>query len=157
MSDEEIQRRLTLFDILFLLVFFSGGAIAARVAAARYGWTGYLWGFLGGSLGPYLVLLSFVVAALAVQKAGEAIFTGTTRFPLCRRGCCRSSRWFFRDGDYRLESFAGENAYRCRCGDVYVKRGRRVFLAQDDGALQPYMIWKPLRGWRHFAEPQKSH
>jgi hypothetical protein len=142
------RRAVTMIEIVAMLVLLAAGGVGSTLAGRRYGWTGYAWGFLAGSVGLYIALLLPVLLGLAVQKAFEAILFGATRFPPCRRGYCKSSRWFFRDGDYRLEHSTHGDVYRCRCGDAYLKQGRQVMIVRDDGTLQPYKRWKPFRGWR---------
>jgi hypothetical protein len=129
---------MTLIELLFFVLFaFVGGTVAVW-AYHRQGWLGGIGGFVIGFFGTWAGLyvfgwiLSFIFAVL---------YSGWPPRPACRTGKCHSR-------DYKLEILSrGQAGFRCQCGVLYRKSGRRFLEALPDGSFRPYMIWKTFRGW----------
>ena len=130
------------FELLWLVLVLLGGLVVARYAGARFGWLGFVVGFVAGGVASSGLLLGGIW--LLIVSVG--MFTGTPTFPLCGNGKC-SATWTRQPGDYRPEKAGGRLVVRCRCGLQYVRRGRRVLEVLPDGTDKPYMVWRPFRGW----------
>lgn len=127
----------TLHDCLWLILLALGALTVSLLAAERWGWAGALLGLIVGFAGIfgalYLILTIWVIA-----ERGW--------FPCCHRGIC-CGNWRDPLGDYDIVRFGDDHGYRCKCGFEYMKKGRRFMLRRPDGTLEPYMVWKPLRGF----------
>lgn len=62
--------------------------------------------------------------------------------PVCRRGKCSAT-------DFEQYQFTQEGViYRCRCGDPYLRKGRRFLEILPNGSQRPYMVRKAFCGWQ---------
>jgi hypothetical protein len=71
--------------------------------------------------------------------------------PVCRSGACSV---FERDYTYRIGTLLGWidpgfYNYKCRCGDEYVRLGRKFMLLEPDGSTQKYKV---LRGYSKWVD-----
>jgi hypothetical protein len=72
-------------------------------------------------------------------------------FPLCRQGKCYR---FGQDYVWRLGTLFGYETkgiylYRCRCGDMYIREGKRFISLLPDDTTRPY---KKLVGFRKWED-----
>jgi hypothetical protein len=125
---------LTLIELLVFIACTTSAVIIAR-------WRGYDgWRFvLSGVVGFLLPLVALFLYALL----GDLIWSGLPPLPPCHSGKCRRSE------DYSFQQFDdGKYGMVCKCGTRYRKQAPRVLQVLPDGSLQPYMKWKPFRGWK---------
>lgn len=136
----------------FLLSVLGFAAVLNSIwMGSRFGLLGYVIGLPAGAA---MILLILSGAALTWTYIQGLLFTGVPGFPVCRNGCCRGGRladpgvytivW---NDDWTVRGF------RCRCGDVYQKIGRRFVEVAPDGSFKPYLIWSRVKGWRPDPQP----
>jgi hypothetical protein len=137
----------------FLLsVLALAGILNAIWMANHFGYIGYVIGLPAGAA-MMLVILS--IGTLAWTYVRGLLFSGVPGFPVCRNGCCRGGR-LADPGDYTTvwNDDWTVRGFRCRCGDVYQKVGRRFVEVAPDGSSKPYLIWSRVMGWR--PDPHQS-
>lgn len=130
----------TIAMILTIIVALSGGIVVAGISGSNLGWIGYVGGFVVGLFGALLVFGALIYSIII----SVGIIVGFS-YPVCSNGSCRDGA--SPNNNYSFEMIEGKLVAHCRCGDLYVKKGRRVFRLETDGSLTPYMIWKPFLGW----------
>jgi len=76
-------------------------------------------------------------------------------FPLCRRGKCYrlGTDCVWRIGTLFGYETKGIYSYKCRCGDVYIREGKRFMELLPDDTLRPY---KKLIAFRKWADDSES-
>jgi len=133
-------------ELLGCCLFSMCGLAVGALAAERFGWVGALVGFPVGFVGAALVSYGVVSAWVHLHQAGPWA-------PPCHTGRCKAGRDFLDDGDYESLRIGDDFVHRCRCGRDYVMRkaGSRFMERLPDGALKPYMMHRPFRGW--FPDP----
>lgn len=100
----------------------------------------------GGLLGGILGIIIFVVCIFAFGFVIH-LWSGTG-LPKCRNGCCQGPDLSSKnDGDYKIQEVDGKFYEICKCGDRYLRRGRRFLLINKDGTETPYLIWRRFKGW----------
>lgn len=129
--------------LLWILGF--AGLLTAFWMGNHFGFIGYVIGLPIGAAVMIVILAGSVLSWTYIQGL---LFHGIPRFPACRNGCCRGGRlsdpgayqtvW---NDDWTVRGF------RCRCGDIYQKVGRRFVELNPDGSFKPYLIWSRLKGW----------
>jgi hypothetical protein len=96
-------------------------------------------------------ILGFVAGVIITR----AVLIGRLRlffpFPLCRQGKCYR---FGQDYVWRLGTLFGYEVkgiylYRCRCGDMYLREGKRFMALLPDDTTRPY---KKLVGFRKWED-----
>jgi hypothetical protein len=135
---------MTLFELLnFLLVvgFVISGVL---VGQNLFGWPGAVGGF---ALGVAAGLLRLDGIYRIGGYLEDMLYRGRPRRPVCKNGTCHLY-------DYKAaweEIVAGPRRYMfrltCHCGTSYQRLGRRFMVVLPDGSLEPYMVWRPFRGW----------
>ncbi len=129
------KRGVTLIEILVLFLLLFLGVTGALIGGAWFGVLGY-------PLGAISLIASFFLVALFLSLIEHLAVGGIPRIPRCRRGPCRKR-------DYAVVKISeGRWAFRCKCGDIYDKLGRRFVSLSDEGIETPYLKWIPFRGWR---------
>src|SRR5262249_16479647 len=99
------------------------GVLAAFGLGKSYGWIGYI---LGPSLGAALMFAILCAAAVGWVAIQNLLFRGIPWLPACRNGCCRGGRLAgLRDYKPVWNENCTLGGFRCRCGIVYQKVGRR--------------------------------
>lgn len=139
------MRLVDLYGPVILCLLGIAGLLAAVRLGGRFGWIGYL---LGGPLGAAIMLGVICVAVLAWLFFQNLLFRGLPWLPVCRNGRCKGG-FLASMGDYKPawnEDWT-LRGFRCRCGAVYQKRGRRFVEIAPDGAVKPYLVWNPWKGW----------
>ena len=126
--------------MLWLLLVLLVGLVVARYAGARFGWLGFVLGFIVGILASCGVF----VGGIWLVTSLIGLFTGIPEFLPCRCGKCKDAQTHF--GDYTPEMVGDRIGVRCQCG-LYVRQGKQVMEVLPDGTHKPYMVWKPFRGW----------
>jgi hypothetical protein len=69
-------------------------------------------------------------------------------FPFCRRGKCHSIedyRWYIDAIFGRVGR--GVYLYKCKCGDEYIREGKRFMEILPDGTKRPYKKLVSFRKW----------
>lgn len=134
-------------DLLILSLVLLGGLVIAIYAGE---WFGPLGAVLGLPLGLAASFPALYGLALLWAVVEALLWGGMPYLPTCGNGRCRSGP-LTDFGDYEPEEVGGNWGYfRCRCGRLYWRKRDegRVLEVLPDGTVIPYMIWKPLRGWR---------
>jgi len=99
---------------------------------------GYIAGFILGIVGAFFAIwLALYFRVILFQP-----------FPPCKRGKCLS----IRDYEWRYGSFYGYERwgvywYRCKCGDQYVRVGKRFTILLSDGSTLPYKALVGFHKW----------
>jgi hypothetical protein len=77
-------------------------------------------------------------------------------FPSCCNGKCRDiTAYEWRIGYIYGRKEWGVYHYRCRCGDEYIREGKRFLRVLPDGSKEPYMILTGFRKWEKDKTPIK--
>jgi hypothetical protein len=134
-----------------LLALASAGVLTAIWMGNRLGYIGYVIGLPAGAAVMLVILCGATVMWIYIRGL---LFSGVPEFPVCRNGCCRGGR-LADPGDYTTVWNDDWTVwgFRCRCGDVYQKVGRRFVLVAADGSSKPYLIWTRLKGWCPESQP----
>lgn len=128
----------TLCECLVLTLMLFGAIVIALAVGEKWG---YGWSLLALPLS----FFGFIGALFLIGMVADLIERGW--FPRCHKGVCTGD-WWTMFGDYDMVRFGEDDfGYRCKCGFEYMKKGRRFMLRRPDGTLEPYMVWKPLRGF----------
>jgi len=105
-----------------------------------------------GNPGYYVFALVGFIAGLIITRA---FLVGRLRlffpFPLCQQGKCYR---FGQDYIWRVGTLFGYETkgiylYRCRCGDMYIRAGKRFMALLPDDTARPY---KKLVGFRKWED-----
>lgn len=105
-----------------------------------------------GKTGYWIFAFFGLAAGLIITRA---VLIGRLRlffpFPLCRQGKCYR---FGQDYVWRLGTLFGYEGkgiylYRCRCGDMYIREGKRFMALLPDDTTLPY---KKLVGFRRWED-----
>jgi hypothetical protein len=78
-------------------------------------------------------------------------------FPPCRQGKCRSidAYTWMMGRLYGREKWSTYH-YWCKCGDEYIREGKRFMQVLPDGTRQAYMKLVGFRKWQAETKPQSS-
>lgn len=128
-------------DLWVAAICLGLGLLAAHVAGGRFGLVGALMGLPLGTVLSFLVLWGG--AALYYHCAGHIL-------PPCHEGKCAGSMRKV-DGEYKMVPSLGPGYWRCACGHTYRKTPWRFERRLEDGTLEPYSAFHPLRGWRRLT------
>jgi hypothetical protein len=102
------------------------------------GTLGYIVGFAAGFGAAFVLTWGLVVGRILL------LFP----FPACRQGKCRGFQQFaWKRGTIRGWEGWGVYRYQCRCGDQYIRRGRRFRQILPDGKELPYKRLIGFRTW----------
>jgi hypothetical protein len=143
--------RLDLKGPFLLWVLAIAGVLTAIWMGNRFGYLGYVIGLPSGAAVMLVILSGLAVTWTYIQGL---LYSGVPGFPVCRNGCCRGGR-LADPGDYTIVWNDGCNVrgFRCRCGHVYQKVGRRFVEVTPDGSFKPYLIWSRVKGWCSDPQP----
>lgn len=135
-----------------LLMLAMAGLLTAVWTGARFGCLGYLVGLPLGVVAMFGMIYAFALTWVYVEGL---LFEGIPWLPTCRQGRCVGGR-LTDFGDYNSvkDDKDGLFGFRCRCGDMYRKVGRRFVEVAPDGSTRPYLIWSRMRGWIDDEGPQ---
>lgn len=136
----------TLMECLCLTALLLLGIAGSGWAYHRFGWFGLILGF------PLSIITAWAVL-YALLCAASALFEG--RLPRCHTGTCRGGFWD-QEGDYDADFADDGLIYICRCHRQYRRVGRRFVERLPDGSLRPYLVFRPLRGWRADTGPVRA-
>jgi hypothetical protein len=127
---------MTLIEILLGFLFIVAGSICSRHFGNQFGVWGYILGLIGGFLASFLIIglvLGFI----------DYFIHGVPRYPSCKKGQCRKAR------DFTIKKINNDKfGAQCRCGDLYVRQGRRCLIINENGKESNYAIWIPFKGWK---------
>jgi hypothetical protein len=106
------------------------------------------WGRIGYAA---FIVLGFVVGLLATRAFLIGRLWVLFPLPACRRGKCQR---LGRDYTWRLGTLFGYETkghylYRCACGEMYIRKGKRFTELLPDDTHRPY---KRLVGFRKWAD-----
>ena len=132
-----------LVDMCLLLLHLGAGVFVAAYAGKHYGVLGAVMGFPLGVAGTFAAVYLLVFSAGLV----EGLFTGLPWLPPCAQCGCKAGL-LVDMGDYEIALRGDEPSWRCRCGRVFQKQGRRFLEVLPDGTRRPHLVWRPFRGWR---------
>ncbi len=121
----------TLTECLTCQLLLGLGLLGSLVGSRRYGPVDSLLGVAGVLLGLGLMLLAAWIHDL--------LYRGNPYLPACRS--CGAM-------DYAADQASRYYVWRCRCGRSYSREGRRFVEYTEEGRAVPYLVWRPLRGWR---------
>ena len=98
--------------------------------------------WIGGPLS-----LSFVLLVVWASSLGRLLVFFP--FPPCRRGQCRDidAYTWVKGRIYGREKW-GMYHYWCKCGDEYIREGKRFLQVLPDGTRQAYMALVGFRKWQ---------
>ena len=130
---------MTLFELLFFLLYVAVGILVGSYAFREFGWLGGILGALLGSGGTILILQAIARFRLPWQKPP---------WPACSNRICQAE-------DYKVLPYGpGRYLLQCQCGLKFVPLGKRLFSLEPDGSLKPYMRNHITRGWE--ADPDET-
>jgi len=120
---------MTMPRLIGTTIWIACGAILGSFLGNRWGAFGYIFGFLAGFLSAsVLTWLILVTQNLFLMP-----------FPECRRGKCHSFRdYVWKRGTIYGREKGGIFRYRCKCGDEYIRDGKRFMQVLSDGTTRPY-------------------
>ncbi len=131
------RSQFTVFHVLWLSFVFICAYLAGRKLAIYWGKAGWVVGALVGVACGFLLFHAFWLLATLYQRFRPLR-------PPCRQGRCRSN-------DYEIRVIAKEGSWesesKCKCGDMYVRRGNRFMLLRADGSTHPYMLRRRFHNW----------
>jgi hypothetical protein len=125
---------MNIFELGWLIIVVALGLGVAEPAGHRFGIVGYILGFVLGVGGGWAALW---VIPMFLDFVDGYLRSGIPRRPRCRNGRCVGV-------DYELTKTL---TWKCKCGDEYVKKGRRFLKLDADRKRLPYLKWVPFRGW----------
>lgn len=127
-------RGVTLIELLVVIFWLTIIVLASSKGYDEAGWIGLIVGLVAGGILPPLLLQS-----LAFLE--NFFWGGIPRFPQCRKGQCDEESYKF------VHLANGQVASQCRCGDLYMKCGRRFLEIDEGGTSRQYLKWIPFKGW----------
>jgi hypothetical protein len=145
-------RGLNLFEVIAMMLIVGGLA---------YGFTsridhGLREGFLGALMGVGWGFAAYVIMMLAVLVPLWLFLQYRPYYPRCRTGKCRDRHYQVLSHDVAQEvqllregQLKPGTLVRCRCGTRYLlaSREQRFYEVAEDGALVPYLRYRPYRRW----------
>jgi hypothetical protein len=121
-----------------------------------------LWSLLHKPLGQFgqwvFGLLGFFVGLFVTWAILKGRILGLFPFPVCQQGRCSRMA---RDYVWRLGTLFGYEGkgmylYRCGCGDMYLREGKRFMRLAENDILTPYKRLVAFRRWADDSEPIHS-
>jgi hypothetical protein len=147
------QRGLNIFEFIAILGIVFGLAYGLTASIDQGIWEAVLGALRGGA-----IAFGWYAAGMLALLTGLSLFLRyRPSFPLCRNGRCRQTDYLYLYLDSaatgrhkQLEDRFQGKIVRCRCGTLYLEnlRDRRFLEVRDDGALVPYMCYRPFGRWR---------
>lgn len=129
---------LTVPRLIGTSIWIACGVMSSFLLGHVFGAFGYVLGFLVAVVAGFL-LTWLVLVTLNVWLNSR---------PDCRRGKCRTFRdYVWKRGTVYGRERDGTFRYRCRCGDEYVRDGRRLLELLKDGTTRPYKRYKGRGRW----------
>jgi hypothetical protein len=129
--------QITLFHVLWLSFIFTCAFFAGRTLAVYWG----KWGWVAGGL---IGITCVFLLLYALWLLAELYYRFRPLRPTCRRGKCQADEYEIK---VVVKEGSWESENRCKCGDTYVRRGKRSMLLGPDGSTQPYMLRRPYHNW----------
>jgi hypothetical protein len=133
--------RLTLPGLLLVSSWFFCGGLLGLALQERWGHPGFFLGCLLGTLGGAIVTWVVLTGRLLLF------------FPLppCRQGKCRllGKDFVWKKGSILGYEGKGVYHYKCKCGDEYLRTGKKFQELLPDGTTRSY---KTLVGFRTWAD-----
>lgn len=129
---------LTLPRLIVTAIWIASGVVLSSLLGRAWGTFGYVFGFLVGVV--IVILLTWII----ILSRNLLLMP----FPVCRSGKCRT----FRDYTWKRGTLYGREKggifrYRCRCGDEYIRDGRRFLQVLSDGTTRPYKKYEGGNQW----------
>ncbi len=124
----------TALELVLFLINFAVASYIALLGLRRYGWIGFVAGFVLG-----FILLPTCILAMVWLRV--MIFTGKPSLPKCGNQRCEAR-------DYRVIRGTKDGfLYECKCGIRYMKEGRQTYEVLPNGEDAAYMEWRAFKGW----------
>lgn len=135
---DDAKRMVTLPRFLVTTGWIASGVALGTFVGKKWGAIGYISGFALGTYGAFCLTWLVLVTRNVLLRP----------FPVCRQGKCRTFREYVwkRGSIYGWEK-GGIFRYRCRCGDEYLRVGKRFLQVLDDGATRPYKKYQRGGKW----------
>lgn len=125
------------FLVLFIFIYLFGHLIHAKIG-----------GILGWLIGGLAGIAAFLVVGATLVLLKNLAVGGIPHLPRCLEGTCRGSGMFIGScGDYKWQKYGNTYNYVCKHGGHYNRHGGRFVIVNEDGTEEPYLIWRPFRGW----------
>ena len=135
-----IKQMVHLSILLYMMIWSSCGGILAFSLGKPFGLIGFIVCYLLGVIVAYLLTWLILVE--------RALFFYP--LPVCQQGKCQDSNYQWPVGTF-YGFLWGVYRYRCKCGDEYVRVGKRFMKLLPDGERRPY---KKLTGFRKWEDDQ---
>ena len=137
----------SLTRLLLVICWFACAVLLANFLGKSWGIIGYCVGFSVG----------FVVSSILTWAALLGYVLLFLPFPPCQAGKCRS----IDDYEWNVAAIFGRYKwgvyrYTCRCGDKYVRDGKRFMKLLPDGETRPYKMLAGFREWSDEMENPSS-
>jgi hypothetical protein len=129
--------RMTFIELGLVVLWLAGASLVSYVAGTFLGGPGFVLGFVGSVVGPFVLAGLHAFANPRLRLSPESA-------PACR---CGESSLGFSHERHAAYSFVA----RCVCGRTYARRGGHVLLIEP-GTARPYMKWVRFRGWQPCNE-----
>jgi len=143
---------MNLFEVLAIGLIIAG-LVIGLLSDLGLGWGAAMLGALKGAavgFGIYFLTCMSILAMLALGLRYRP------PFPVCKQGCCSAADYTYLSLDTHtqphpdLPQLQGGMLARCACGTLYLRRDaeRRVYEVAADGAIIPYMHYRPFGRWQ---------
>ncbi len=125
---------MSLVQILAVLALIGASTCCSLLLGNRFGAHGYL---AGVAIGPSAIVGAyFLLSGLA-----RFLWFGIPTIPTCP--ICNTN-----SDDYEAVQVPQIHiAWRCKCGELFHKQGRRFYRSNATGDLSPHLKWVPILGW----------
>lgn len=139
--------------LIELLVFLAGVFVAVSVGIPVARRTQSVWLGIGSGLGATVCLYA------SCWGLSVLLYRVFPLRPVCRRGRCKSEDYVWDREDFRRflsnpKASRHKTVFVCKCGDKYLRYGRRFSELTSDGEVRPYMVHPRFwRRWRPDEPP----
>ncbi len=125
---------MSLVQLLAVLVLLGASARCSFLLGARFGILGYMAGVV---IGPTAIVGAYYL----LSGLSKFFWFGVPIIPTCR--ICNT-----KSDDYEAVRVPQIHvAWKCKCGELFHKRGRRFYRSNATGDLSPHLKWVPFLGW----------
>ena len=143
-----VTKTANLPNFLLLCSCAVGGMLCALTARKMFGEYGHVAVGIGSFIGLILGVVGSWTIFFSLVKLRVKYFLS---LPRCKRDCCYR---FGPDYTWRKGTIYGwidwsQHHFRCKCGDQYLRKGRKFMEVHPDNLLKPY---KRLEGWSTWVD-----
>ncbi len=90
-----------------------------------------------------IALVSPLIVNSCLAALTWALDRTVPTFPTCEKGVCDRTRYEWTGNDAN-----GGDMFRCKCGQIYVRRGRQFMKLLENGTATPFRIRNMLGRWK---------